>query len=91
MSRTRTNSPIEDIDRIARQEGLELAEDGSKRTFTAFNRDYTITEAPAGKVGIFGLEMIAREEEQPDFTGTQTHDQLRKLFRRAVKWKEGVP
>lgn len=94
MSRTRTNSPIEDVDRIAREEGLTgLEEGGDCRRFRAFSREFVIKEAPAGKVGIFAVTStpVGEAAEEAGYEGMETHDSIRRLFRRAVKWKERVP
>jgi hypothetical protein len=97
MSKVRTNSSIEDVDRIAQEEGLKsLAEVvGSgppARQFEAFNRVFRIEEAPAGKVGIFAVTSTPKEgSEAAGYQGMETHATIRRLFRRAVKWKERVP
>lgn len=91
---SRKNSPIADVDRIAKQEGVQsLAEDGEKaRTFEAWGRVFKISEVRPGQVGIFKIESKPVDEDVDDaaFSGSATHDYLRKLFRRAVKWKERV-
>ncbi|MGH2938298.1 MAG: hypothetical protein ACRDPE_09290 [Solirubrobacterales bacterium] len=94
MSKTRTNSPIADVDRIAEEEGIKsLEKTGEKsRSFQAFGRVFEIEEAPAGKVGIYAVK--STPVDMPDdaaYGGMETHITIRRLFRRAVKWKERVP
>lgn len=96
MSKVRHNSPIEDVDRMAQDEGLEslVAMDGKPkgRTFEAFGRVFEIEEASAGKVGIFAVRSTpTNDPESPAYGGMETHATLARLFRRAVKWKERVP
>lgn len=85
MSKVRSNSPIEDVDKIAAEVGLELVRDGDARTFYAsiWGRGYRIEEASAGKVGIFSV--AATIEGEPEYSGTLTHNRVRQLFRRAVQ------
>jgi len=93
MSRVRTASPIDEVDRIAREEGVEsLTETGERsRSFEAFGRVFEIAEAPPGKVGLFSLTSTPKDDpEAPPYEGMETHARVRHLFRRAVKWRERV-
>lgn len=93
MSKVRTNSPIEDIDKIAKEVGiksLETADDGA-RTFEAFGRVFRIREATPGKVGVFSVSSKPKgHSDDAAYEGMENHDRIRLLFRRAVKWREGV-
>lgn len=94
MSRVRTNSSIDEVDRLAREEGIRsLTKTGEKsRSFEAFGRTFEITEASPGKVGIFGVKSTpVGESDDAAYEGMESHDSIRRLFRRAVKWKERVP
>lgn len=91
MSRTRTNTPIEEIDRLAKEEGLSLEKDGDARAFRAFSRTFRIEKAPAGKNGLFQVSSTTDSDEDPGYEGMETRDTIRRLFRRAVKWKERTP
>lgn len=88
MSRVRTNSPIDDVDRIAQEEGFELSQEGDVRTFGAFNRLFRIEEAPSGKVGIFRIESRPEDPDEPGYHGMETHATLRRLFQRSIVWRE---
>jgi hypothetical protein len=95
VSRVRTASPIADVDRIAREEGIEtLEETGEKaRRFEAFGRIFDISEVAPGKVGLFSVRSTPKEASGDDsyasaYEGNETHDTLRRLFRRAVVWRD---
>lgn len=97
MSRVRTASPISDVDKMAREEGIEsLEETGEKsRRFEAFGRIFDIAEVSPGKVGLFSIRSTPKEAEGDDnyssaYEGTETHATIRRLFRRSVKWRERV-
>lgn len=86
MSKTRTKSPISDVDRIAEEEGLELQKPtDTSRSFIAFGRVFEIEEASAGKVGIFEISSTPRgATDEAAYEGFETHGGIRKLFRRSV-------
>ncbi len=93
MSRVRTNSSIDEVDQMARQAGIEnlVVEGEGRRSFQAFGRVFEISEAPPGKVGLFSV--VSKPKDDPDaapYSGMETHDRIRHLFRRAVKWRERV-
>lgn len=85
MSRVRTRTPIEEVDRIAEEEGLELFDTGSGRAreFTAFDREYVIREQRAGKVGLFHLTAETRDGRNRYEEAGMTRGRIRKLFRAA--------
>jgi hypothetical protein len=92
MSKTRTNTPIDEVDRLACEEGVEnLEADGKTRSLRAFNRTFLIEEAPAGKNGLFKVISKTDDPEDAGYEGMETRDSIRRLFRRAVKWRERVP
>lgn len=94
MSRVRERSAIEDVDRLAKEEGLqslEKTEDGGGRTFRAFNRVFTILPAPPGKVGLFQVDSRPEDPEEAGFSALEPHARVQHLFRRAVKWRERTP
>lgn len=94
MSRVRTASPISDVDQMAEERGIELEETGEKsRRFEAFGRVFEIAEAPPGKVGLFSITSRPKEAREGDeypsaYEGMETHETLRRLFRRSAVWKE---
>lgn len=89
MSRVRTNTSIEEIDRLAREEGLSGLTKGEKRrTFSAFGRSYEIEEAPPGKVGLFRVVALPEHDDATGYQGMETLGTIRRLFRRAAQWKE---
>jgi hypothetical protein len=96
MSRVRTVSPIDDIDRIAKEEGVEslVSTTDGGRVFEAFGRRFIIEEATPGKVGIFKVTSTpldaGRDKNVSSYEGFETHERIQKLMRRAVKWRERV-
>lgn len=93
MSRVRTASPIADVDRIAEEHDVTLEETGEKsRRFEAFGRIFDISEVAPGKVGLFSIRSTPKEASGDDsyssaYEGNETHDTLRRLFRRTALWR----
>lgn len=77
------NTPITEVDRLAQEEGLELTPDGAKRRFSAWDRDYLITEARPGKVGVFPITVAEPDGGRVEVVATR--GRLRSLFRSAVE------